>query len=143
MHARQDPKKAVPQSRRAFVADGVEQHVPEALVAGQQPRLRLVGPWFVEGDRDSNQGGVSDEDRQLHPLLESRSTRLPALLPEILFIDKERARALRLEGGLRPRHWVGAEDSVAWAESVHDTHFRRRITPIGVARECADTFSLW
>ncbi|HUB18717.1 MAG TPA: hypothetical protein VL990_08785 [Acidobacteriaceae bacterium] len=138
--ARQDPEKGVPQARGAFIADSVQHEVPETRIARQQPGLGLIGPGLVVCDADGDERCVSGEDGQLNPLPELRGARLALFLPALLFLDKKRPRAFLVENrSLRPRHTTGAQGRIATARRHYDTHFSRRMTPMGVALECAET----
>ena len=67
VEAGEHPEQRVPQSRRSFIANGVQHEMPERLIASQKPGLRFVGPGLVPRDAQRDDHGISGQHRALDP----------------------------------------------------------------------------
>ena len=136
----------------------VEHHVPEALVACQQPGLPFIRPGLVPRNAHGDNTEISGERGELHALPNPGSPRQPEFVGWRALLDNDRTSDFELGAELvGPRDAIDAEREVArrvrpgrvlgggafWGKedwiSLHETHFSNRIRPIGADRERAKT----
>src|SRR5580698_5714452 len=148
----------MPQSGCAFVMQRVQHQMPEALVAGQQPRLPLIRPRLAPGNAHGDDSDIGGQRYHLHALPDPGGPRQAEFVCWRALLDDVRTGDFQLRSELfGPRTMVDAEGEIAgrvcpgrartrwvirgkvdWI-SLHETHFSNRIRPIGADVERADT----